>query len=214
MSFIDLSLSIYDGSPAYPGDPDCKIKPFFSIPEHGCNVSEISFSSHNGTHLDAPKHFLGSSDALAVNQLPIERFCGRGRMIDCTMIPKNEPITADFLEKNFDEIFTPRAIVLIATGWDKMYGKKEYYTDFPYISCSAAEWIAKKKISFLGLDLPTPNRYDSKSVHETLLRADIVLCEGLANLMSLPRERQFDFYAFPLKLIGLDGSPVRAVARI
>lgn len=214
MSFIDLSLNIYDGGPAYPGDPECRIKPFFTISEHGCNVSDINFSSHNSTHIDAPRHFLEDRAALCVDQIPLEKFCGNARVIDCSIIPNNEPITATFLEKNFDEVFTPGAMILIATGWDRMYGTKEYYTDFPYVSCSAADWIAKKGISFLGLDLPTPNRYDSKTVHEILLKENIILCEGLANLLKLPCEKSFEFYAFPLKLIGLDGSPVRAVAKI
>lgn len=214
MSFIDLSLNIYDGGPAYPGDPECRVIPYYTVAKDGCNVSAVSFSSHNATHLDAPRHFLEATDAASISDIPLERLCGRARVVDCSFVPADEPITAAILEKYFNDAFYPGTIVLIQTGWDKMYGTDAYYCGFPYIGSDAARWIADRGISMLGLDLPTPNRYDSTLVHRTLLGSDVLICEGLANLCKLPREKDFEFFAFPLKFTGLDGSPVRAVARV
>jgi kynurenine formamidase len=92
-----------------------------------------------------------------------------------------------------------------------VFPKKEFFSDFPYVSTELAAWLAEKKVGLVGMDTPTPNCIDWKIVHETFLSNNILIVEGLTNLDKLNSE-EFTFIALPLKFKGGDGSPVRAVA--
>ena len=74
----------------------------------------------------------------------------------------------------------------------------------------------KKNIKFFGCDLPSVDVSGSteKSIHNLLLGSDIIIYESLTNLDKLPLLSPFTFYGFPLPFVGLDGSPVRAVAML
>ena len=65
---VDLSLPIHDGAPSYPSDPPCVVTPFLTIPEAVANTRTIAMGSHQGTHLDAPFHFL--ADGATVDEIP------------------------------------------------------------------------------------------------------------------------------------------------
>jgi len=103
--------------------------------------------------------------------------------------------------------------IILRTGWEKQFGKETFFTDFPYITPEAAEWIADTGIALLGMDLPTPGK-DAWGTHLPLLApgVEIVIVEALRNLDRLPEK--FTLSAFPLNLKGIDGSPVRAIAII
>src|SRR5882762_9203573 len=77
---IDLSLPILDGGPSYPGDPGCSVTRFMSIPEDIANISAISMGSHQGTHLDAPFHFL--ADGATIDQIPLAQTVGPAILLD------------------------------------------------------------------------------------------------------------------------------------
>ena len=77
---IDLSLPIYDGAPSYPSDPVCSVTPFLTIPESVANTRTISMGSHQGTHLDAPFHFL--ADGATIDQIPLEQTTGPAILLD------------------------------------------------------------------------------------------------------------------------------------
>ncbi len=210
--FVDLSVPLANGQPSYPGDPEIEIAPFRTIDEHGVNVSRISFGSHQGTHLDAPAHFY--ADGTPVDEIPLERFYGPARLVDLApegaLAPKT-PLTAEMFEQHAGA-FTPRARVVFRTGWDRMLGRPEYFTDLPSLTLEAAQWIAARGIWLLGMDLPTPSKTAGRPCHYELLGPgkEIVIVEGLANLQALPEH--FILMALPLRIVGGDGSPVRAVA--
>ena len=92
-----------------------------------------------------------------------------------------------------------------------MFGKPEFFSDFPSLTVEAAKWIAEKRITLLGMDMPTPGE-QWQEIHWALLKpgVDVVIVEALANLDSLPEN--FTLAAFPLNIKGRDGSPIRAVA--
>lgn len=211
-ALIDLSVPLAHEQPSYPGDPPIEITPFRTIDEHGVRVSRISFGSHQGTHLDAPAHFY--ADGVTVDEIPLERLYGPARLIDFApagqLAPKT-PLTAEMFEQHA-EAFTPGGRVVFRTGWDRMLGRPEYFTDLPSLTLEAAQWIAGRGICLLGMDIPTPSKTAGRPCHYELLGKgrEIVLLEGLANLHALPEH--FILMAMPLRIAGGDGSPVRAVA--
>jgi len=180
--------------------------------EHGVRVSQLKLGSHQATHLDAPAHFY--ADGVTVDQIPLGRFFGPARLVDLApgsaLVPKT-PITPEMLQPHAAS-FQAGGRVILRTGWDRTFNTPEYFTDLPSLTLEAAEWIAATGIVLLGMDLPTPSKIAGRACHYALLKkgVEIVLLEGLAHLELLPEE--FTLAAFPLRLVGGDGSPVRAVA--
>lgn len=205
---IDLSLNIYHGAPTFAYDPKCAVIVHNTIESIGYNITQLSISTHQGTHLDAPFHFL--NDGKKVNQIPLDSCIGKAIKVDISYKKPKEAITVKDFEPYKNKI-TKGSKVICQTGWDNIYPKDQYFKDFPFLSKELADWFAEREISLLGIDTPAPNPIDWKYVHETLLRKNIVIVEGLANLNSIKKE-EFLFIALPLKLVGRDGSPIRAVA--
>lgn len=208
---IDISMDIYDGAPPYPGDPPCEVKPYHSIAEDGFNTTRLSLSSHHGTHLDAPLHFL--SDGFGVDEIDLSKCIGPATIIDMSHKEPRAAIDVDDLAPYAHRV-GKGARVIIRTGWDKVYPNPRYFSEFPNITLEAATWLAEKEISLLGVDMPTPNGESDDvetRVHEILLGAEVVIVEGLASLDQITIDTFF-IIAAPLKLRGRDGSPIRAIA--
>ncbi len=211
---VDLSQPLFGGMASYPGDPPFRAEPFRTMAQHGVRVTQLTLGSHQGTHVDAPAHFyeLGKT----VDAIELGRFFGPAFLVDLApkgSLPPKTPIEVGML-KPFAGRFAPGGRVIVRTGWESMVGREGYFTDLPSLTLEAAQWIADTGIILLGLDLPTPSKIAGRPVHYALLKpgVEIVLLEGLVNLAQLPAE--FILAAFPLKLEGGDGSPVRAVAVI
>ena len=208
---IDLSHPLQHGQLNFPLDPKISVVAHNTIGSIGYNITQISMSSHQGTHLDVPFHFY--DDGRTLDQMALDRFYGTASLID--LAPGGEldaktPITIEMLKQHEDR-FLPGAKVIYRTGWDRMFGREEFFSDFPTLTLEAAGWIARKRISLLGMDTPTPST-DWLECHHILLAkgVEIVIVEGLTNLDKLPK--QFTLIAFPLNIKGRDGSPIRAVA--
>ena len=210
---IDLSHPLADGQLNFPLDPKIRVTPYHRVSSIGYNLAEMSMSTHQGTHLDAPYHFF--DDGRTLDQIPLDRFCGPAALVDLAPGGALEPktrITAAMLEPH-QEVFRPGARVIYRTGWERMFGREEFFTDFPDLTLEAARFIASRRIGLLGMDTPTPSS-DWLECHHILLGrgVEIVIVEALKSLDRLPRE--FTLIAFPLPLAGRDGSPIRAVAQI
>jgi len=211
---VDLSHPLADGQLSYPSDPPLRITPHRTMQEHGVNISNIALGSHQGTHLDAPFHFF--ADGATLDRIPLERFFGPARLVDFApggVLEPRTPITVEMFQQHA-EAFEPGGKVIYRTGWDRRFGRPDFFTDLPSLTLEAAQWIAGQGIGLLGMDTPTPSKIAGRPCHYALLEkgVEIVIVEGLANLDRLPE--RFTFIAFPLNLQGGDGAPVRAVARI
>jgi arylformamidase len=210
-SIVDLTHPLCDGQLAFPGDPRPSIRVHGTLATAGYNVATISMSTHQGTHVDAPYHFF--DDGKTLDDVPLDRFYGPAVPVDLApggVLAPNTPLSIEML-RPYAVKFTPAARVLVRTGWDRMFNRPEFFTDFPSLTLEAARWIADRRIGLLGLDMPTPSQ-QGREVHHALLGppAEIVLVEGLANLDRLPP--RFVFAGLPLRLSGRDGSPIRAAA--
>jgi len=184
--------------------------------------SRLNVPSHGFTHVDAPMHFLAGT--AAISDLPVDRWCGPAAVVDLSHRGADEGITAEDLETHGQHI-QAGDIVLLRTDWDaKMeIGRREFWTQAPWTTREAAEWLAARNVSAVGYDYPpdpslrmAPEHPGSIEralhvTHDVFFPRGIVVIEYLANLRAIPSARTI-FMALPLKIDGGDGSPVRAVA--
>jgi len=206
--YVDLTLPIYSGAPAFPGDPPCALHLFHTIESTGYNLSQLSFGSHQGTHLDAPFHFV--EGGLTVDCVSLAQCIGPARVLDFSSRGPGSELAIEHFAP-FAHLVQPGARLLLRFGWDQLYPRAAYYERCPELSLPVAEWLAARQIALVGMDSPTPSLTRWKDVHLALLQANVIIVEGLARLEQLPN-REFFFMAAPLPLQGGDGSPVRAAA--
>jgi arylformamidase len=207
MTIYDISLTISPNLPTWPGDPGLELEKFESM-DNGAhaNVTKICSSVHLGTHVDAPHHFL--NDGRTVESLPLEVLTGPCYV---TQLPDGiEAITSEVLDRT--EITTEMKRVLFGTRNSHLWarGESKFQTDFVAITEDGAEWLVEHGIQLVGVDYLSVAPYgDSVPTHTVLLKAGVVLVEGL-NLSQVVRGF-YDLYCLPLKLAGSDGAPARAI---
>lgn len=207
MKLIDLSHPMEHGQQTFPFDPKLSIIPHGNTTTLKYNITQISMSSHQGTHLDAMYHFI--DDGKTLDQMPLDWFYGETHLLRIPKSAKEEITVDDFSE--YDHLLKPGAKIIYETGWFRNFGADNFFTEFPSLTQDAARYLASKKIRMLGMDTPTPS-YDWYEVHHILLGEEIVVVETLTNLDVLPDA--FVFMGFPLNIKGRDGSPIRAVAMV
>lgn len=213
MRLIDLSFPLEHGQLNFAWDPKISIVPHNSVTSIGYNITAISMSTHQGTHLDAPYHFYDNGKT--IDQMTLDQFIGKASLVDLApggALQPSTPLTVEMFEPHKDK-FTKGAKVIYRTGWDRMFGKPEYFSAFPTLTLKAAQWMADRGIGLIGMDTPTPST-SWKECHLILLGkgVEMVIVEGLTRLDQLPPE--FTFIGFPLNIKGRDGSPIRAVALV
>lgn len=204
MTLIDLSYSIENGMPIHPYDKKPKLTQDKFIVKDEYNNFWVESGTHAGTHLDSPMHLTDSANY--ISEYDLGRFCGEACVLDVSgeeIIGYNNEFSHRVKNKN---------IVLLYTGFEEKYGKKEYYTRHPVLDIGMAEFLVEKKVKLIGMDLPSPDRFPFL-IHKYLLSRDVFILENLCNLKLLINKNNIEVFAFPLK-IRADASWVRAVARI
>ena len=211
MRIIDLSHEIYTDMPVYPGDRPPVVTDEAVMERDKYNEKRLSLSSHTGTHIDAPAHMI--PDGANLDAVPLEVFIGPGLIIDVSNV--SEPEIAPRVIAPYLEDLEPGCFILFRTGWDRYWGRDEYFHGFPVLSTEAAELTAALSPKGVGFDAVSadPTGSTTLPVHRLLLSQGIILIENLTNLDS-PPTRGFIFTAMPLKIKAGDGSPVRAAAVI
>jgi kynurenine formamidase len=209
---IDLTLTISKSIPNFPGSPKPQFILWSDIKSDGYNLELLFFSSHTGTHIDAPYHFV--KDGLKIHQIPLDRLMGKAILIKLKKT-KNEPITKlDIIsfEKRNGKI-PVNSSVFFFTEWQKNLNKNNYFTENPGLALTAAKYLISKKINLVGIDSPSIDlgKDESYSVHHILSKNNILIVENLSNLNKIPSNK-FNFTVLPLKIKDATGSPVRAVA--
>ena len=176
----------------FPGDPHPEIKRVNSIDRGDiCNLTRLAMCAHNGTHVDAPFHFL--NDGKTLEQMPLDSFVG-----DCYVTHHEGEIDAQLATKILEQAKNAGAGERILIG-----GKA-------VVTADAAREFAKAKIKLIGNESQTVGPENAPmEVHLILLREEIVLLEGI--VLSHVPEGKYLLSAAPLNLAGCDGAPCRAV---
>lgn len=173
-------------------------------------LSDVTMSSHVGTHIEFPYHHLKEGQDAA--EFPMEKLIGEGVVLDFSFKKAGEAITLDEL-KAFQREIKKKDILLIRTDCDKFF-HTERWEDQPYITTEGIQWlIEEKQIRCLGTDaagIEVPGT-DYQPNHMLLFRNGIPMIESMTNLGLLQKER-FLIFILPLPIEGLDSSPVRIIA--
>lgn len=207
MEFIDITYPIDETLLIYPGDPAYERQRHLSIKSGDlCNVSRFSMGCHTGTHIDAPLHFIPGGKA--VDEMDVRRFNGQARVIEYPENGVPRDISVDFLKSCH---ICPGERILFKTSNSQRFCGKKLLKDYTAIDVMAAQYLAKLSVSCIGIDYMTIEPADSEdgSVHKIILGAGIPVIETL-DLRQVPAG-SYELLCLPLRLAGLDGSPVRAM---
>jgi len=212
MKILDLTLTISNKIPTFPGSPHPHFIPWENINDDGYNLELLFLSSHTGTHMDAPHHFL--QKGAKIHEINLKKLVSEAVLIKLKK-KSGEPITKidiQKFEKNHGKIKSFSSVIFY-TGWQRNLQKKYYFTKNPGLSVSAAKYLASKKINLVGIDSPSIDLgTDSKfSVHQIFAKKGMLIVENLANLDKI-KSSKFHLVVLPLKLKNATGSPVRAIA--
>ena len=214
MKVIDLTLTISENIPTFPGSPQPNFINWESIEKDGYNLELLFLSTHTGTHIDAPYHFVKKGqkiDQIVTRRLVTEAILIKIRKGSDQAITKND---IQRFEKNHGKI-NDGSTVIFHTGWQKNLNKKSYFIKNPGLAVSAAKYLASKKINLVGIDSPSIDlgKDEKFSVHHVLAKSGILIVENLTNLDKINSEK-FHLIVAPLKLKNATGSPVRAMALV
>jgi kynurenine formamidase len=212
MKIIDLTLTVSDEIPTFPGSPQPSFIPWENVKEDGYNLELLFLSTHTGTHMDAPYHFL--EKGAKIHEISLKKLVSEAILIKSKK-KSGESITKTDIqkfEKKHGKIASFSSVIFY-TGWQRNLQKKYYFTKNPGLSVSAAKYLASKKINLVGIDSPSIDLgTDSKfSVHQIFAKKGILIVENLANLEKI-KSPKFHLVVLPLKLKNATGSPVRAIA--
>ena len=214
LKFIDLTLPVSEKIPTFPGSPQPIFIQWENIKDDGYNLELLFLSSHTGTHLDAPYHFLEkgkkiheiSLKRLIINAILIKIRKRRDQAITKTDIQK--------FEKKYGKIPNESTIVFW-TGWQKMIKNDSYFVNNPGLSVTAAKYLISKKTNLVGIDSPSIDLGKEKRflIHHLFAKNDVLIVENLANLDKI-KSWKFQLAVLPMKLENATGAPVRAVGII
>jgi arylformamidase len=208
MHIYDISLTISDDLPVWPGDSEILVERVVKMEEGATsNVSHLSMSAHVGTHVDAPFHFLGG-DAPTVERLPLEVLIGRAYVL--SLGDEVDLVTASVLERAGVPPRTRR--LLIKTRNSALWARREseFRTDFVALSADGARYLVERGVKLVGVDYLSVAPFDQGApTHKILLGAGIVALEGLD--LSGVSSGRYTLYCLPLKVAGADGAPARAI---
>ena len=200
----DLSPAMDENLKVWPGDepPRREIK---CHQKDGASVtlSTLHTTVHAGSHVDGPNHY--GLDAPGIDGVPLERFIGRCQIVSASVKRATRVGVGDLSVK----VTEPR--VLIRTG--TFEGPGVFNEDFAGLAPELIDEFASRGVVLVGVDTPSVDLFDSKDLpaHKAFLRNDVSILEGV--ILNGVADGVYELFALPLKLVGFDGSPVRAVVR-
>lgn len=207
--FYDLSHAVENGMTYFPGDP----LPVIRLADGAMppwRVTSLQIGSHTGTHIDASTHYF--EQGKSIDQYPLERFIIDGICVSVEGLSADQPITLELLGKSLSSLKKGGAVV-IRTGWDRFWGQ-ELYLHHPYLSMEVVHSLKDQGAGLVGIDALNVDSttYGSEHAHQVFLGSEILIVENLRGLDRLETSAEYHFSFLPLRLAGLDGSPIRAVA--
>ncbi len=206
MRIYDVTVGITPAMPVWPGDPPVALTRVNSISEGvNANVSRLDAGVHTGTHVDAPLHFIDG--AASVDSLSLKVLTGRAYVVS---LPRAKVLDAPTLEAADIPPRTRRVLFKTRNSDIWARGERAFQTNFVGVDASGAEWLVRKGVHLVGIDyLSIAPYHQSHDTHRTLLQAGVVVVEGLD--LSKVSQGRYTLYCLPMKLIGSDGAPARAI---
>lgn len=207
--FVDLSWEVSEDSPIYPGDPEPKITATHTVEKDFYNLSGVYVGTQTGTHVDAPYHFRNEGET--IDNMELDFFFGEAVVVRVTDKKENEQITMEDVMP-YDKEIKAGTIVLFNTNWYRKRGTEEFF-NHPYVSGEVAEYLVEKGVRFIAIDTINADQTGGEEfpVHELFSEKRLMIGENWAYFDRIDFDHAV-VAAFPMKIVGTDGSPVRAVA--
>jgi arylformamidase len=200
MKIFDISVELYNGMPAFPGDPAPVVKRILEMPRDAANVSVIDMGTHTGTHVDPPLHFV--EGGLPLDRIPLEHLYGDAEVLDLTHVKK--AITAGDLERANENI------LLLKTRNSRLWQFTEFHRDYVYLDRSAAQWLIDNHVWTVAIDYLSIGSFEGgETVHKMLLKNGVTVVEGVN--LSAVEPGKYTFACLPIKIKDGDGGPARAI---
>ncbi|MDY5541737.1 MAG: cyclase family protein [Lachnospiraceae bacterium] len=211
MNVIDLTHTIKEKMPVFPGTNPPKLIPTSSYENDGFKETLLQIYTHTGTHMDPPAHIF--ADKMTLDQFRVSQFIVKALVIDCRNLKEGEEISMSCIRK-YGKKAEQADFLLFHLGWDKRWGTDDYFGDYPCLDETVLDYIISGNYKGIGFDVIGLDPVNDVNLirHKKLFEnSQIVNIENLKNL-ELCGSDLFWFSCFPLKLENCDGSPVRAVA--
>ncbi len=216
-ALIDLSHVIEDGMTTFKGLPGPHICDYWTRAasaekyDDGSSfqIGRIDMVANTGTYVDSPFHrYVEGKD---LSELRLESLADLDGLVVRQQYEQGLAIDV----AAFDGLDVGGKAVLVHTGWDRHWRTETYYTNHPFLTAAAAEWLVAGGAALVGIDSHNIDDTSARArpVHTLLLGAEIPIGEHLTNLGQLPATG-FRFSAVPPKVKGMGTFPVRAYARI
>jgi arylformamidase len=203
---FDISRPIEPGLPVWPGDPPFELGWVSRIADGGgANVAVARIGMHTGTHADAPLHI--RDDGSAIDEIPLDAFLGKALLVDAR---DRGALDVAFVNEALARSATARRLLFRTGAWEFSDGFPKV---FPALEPAAAEALIAAGVVLVGTDAPSLDPPDSAELpaHHALLDAGIPILENLC--LDEPASGEYELIALPLRIVGADASPVRAVLR-
>lgn len=203
---IDISVPLSPELPVWTGDHTVQITQEYNM-EKGdqANLTSLSMSSHTGTHIDAPLHFVDGGKTTA--EIPLDHLIGSCLVVDCSGLKK---ITAADLAALNIPAGTKKVLLKTdnSAHWDNP--KHPFYLDYCALTKEAAQWVVDHGIHLIGIDYLSIQLYtDPADTHVVLLSNEVVIVENLDLRFVAPGN--YRLICLPLKIEGVEGTVARAV---
>jgi arylformamidase len=204
--FVDVSVELKAGMPAFPGNPEFELQPIKRIADGGSsNVSRLVLGTHTGTHVDAPRHFF--DDGATVDALALDLLIGPARVVE---IAKRGGVSRGDLEA----AGVQRELrVLLKTPNSTFWENTAFRPDFTYLDESGAQYLVDQGVKVIGIDYLSIEQFKKPGApaHRALLSNGIVIIEGLN--LSNAEPGTYEMFCLPLPVSGGDGAPARVVLK-
>ena len=211
MKIWDISRTLWNDLAEWPGDEPFHFRLTKKIAEgQSVNLGAITMGVHNGTHADAQFHFDAAGES--IEKAPLEVYLGRAVVVDLaesfSQRREKQLITIEDLQAHAEEIGKTSRLLIKTGRWSD---SAVFPKQIPVIAAQVPSWLQKNGVKLLGLDVPSMDEIDSKSLqnHHALAAAGIAIIESLD--LSRVSPGIYNLAALPLKIAGGDGAPMRAV---
>jgi arylformamidase len=206
----DISPPITDRLAVWPGDTPLSREILCDVARGDTvTLSTLRATVHLGAHADGPNHYAPvPPGAPGIGERSLHHYLGPCRVVDAAVAPGSR-VRAEDLRGGVGAVTEPRVLIRTGTFPDP----ERWNSDFAALDPTLVEALAARGVVTVGIDTPSVDAQDSKDLpaHRACLRHDLAILEGLV-LAGVP-EGRYELIALPLRLIGFDASPVRAVLR-
>jgi arylformamidase len=201
MEILDVSIPIRTRMPIYPANAGVALRRIDAIADGAvANVSAVDLGAHTGTHVDAPNHFLDGAGG--VDTVALAPLIGPAVVVDATAVDK----TLDAAAVAAAGVPAGAERVLFKTRNSQLWEQDEFSEDFVSFDASGARALLDAGVRLVGIDYLS---IGDPGAHRALLGADVAVVEGLD--LRAVEPGPYQLVCLPLKLVGSDGGPARAV---